>query len=126
VRFLTPVVGLLLLSLPLLLLVWGFRTCRTLWRRGTTPWGRLVYNYGVRGFGAMMAVFFVVAGAYFGATGFGDSGTEAIRGAAVWGNIGGTLWHTGRIRHGLFLGTSDGLVLRTGAGCQRVKGIGSE
>ena len=87
-RFLTIVVGLLLLSLPLLLLVWGFRTCRTLWRRGTTPWGRLVYNYGVRGYGAGMAVFFVVAGAYFGATGFGDFGAGAIRGAAVWAILG--------------------------------------
>ena len=86
--FLTLVVGLLLLSLPLLLLVWGFRTCRTLWRRGTTPWGRLVYNYGVRGFGAMMAVFFIVAGAYFGAAGFGDAGADAIRGAVVWGLFG--------------------------------------
>jgi hypothetical protein len=62
------VVGLLFLSLPVLVLVWGFRTCRALWRQGTTPWGRLVYNYGVRGAGIANAVAWTVLGGYLGAT----------------------------------------------------------
>jgi hypothetical protein len=72
-------VGLLLLSLPVLVLVWGFRTCRALWRQGITPWGRLVYNYGVRGFGVANAVAWTVLGGYFGATTIASSPDDALR-----------------------------------------------
>jgi hypothetical protein len=35
---------------------WSARTWRQLWRAGRSPWERLVYDYGVRGFGLYMAV----------------------------------------------------------------------
>ena len=52
---------------------WGVRTCRALWRRGTTPWSRLVYDYGVRKFGVMSA-----------ATGTLSAGYFAFSGADTW------------------------------------------
>jgi hypothetical protein len=35
---------------------WTARTWRQLWRAGRSPWERLVYDYGVRGFGFSTAV----------------------------------------------------------------------
>jgi hypothetical protein len=35
---------------------WAARTWRQLWRAGRSPWERLVYDYGVRGFGFSTAV----------------------------------------------------------------------
>lgn len=35
---------------------WTARTWRQLWRAGRSPWERLVYDYGVRGFGFATAV----------------------------------------------------------------------
>jgi hypothetical protein len=53
---LIPVIGLLtLVGIVLALFWWSYRTARKLWKRGDTKWGRLVYNYGVRGFGASTA-----------------------------------------------------------------------
>lgn len=48
------------------LIWWGIRTCKSLWRRGSDDWGRLVYNYGVRGYGVAMALFFICGAAYYG------------------------------------------------------------
>jgi hypothetical protein len=53
---LIPVIGLLtLVGIVLALFWWSYRTARKLWKRGDTKWGRLVYNYRVRGFGASTA-----------------------------------------------------------------------
>jgi hypothetical protein len=80
-----PILG----ALVLLLIVvgwcwWGFRTYRALWRRGTTPWSRLVYDYGVRVFGVISAVTWGVIAGYFGASGAATSG-EALSRAIVVG-----------------------------------------
>ena len=86
-------VGLLFLSLPVLLLVWGYRTCRALWRRGTTPWGRLVYNYGVRGCGIANAISWTILGGYVGATMIATSQDDVLRcaiGAAILTALFGT------------------------------------
>ena len=102
VRILVTIV---LLVIPLGSLAWGARTCRTLWRRGTTPWGRLVYNYGVRGFGLSTAVSITIIGGYLGATVLATSPADtwrcAIAGAifaAIFGTpVGlgaGYLWDT--------------------------------
>jgi hypothetical protein len=77
VKAIPILIALVLLLLILGLFWWGVRTCRALWRRGTTPWGRLVYNHGVRGFGVMLAVtlsLFAGYSAYIGA----DSLHEAL------------------------------------------------
>jgi hypothetical protein len=82
-----------LLAIPVGLLAWGARTYRTLWRRGTTPWGRLVYDYGVRGFGLSTAVSTTVICAYLGATVLATSPTDSWRCAiagAVFAAIFGT------------------------------------
>jgi hypothetical protein len=49
-------------------LIWGIRTCRKLWRTGSTPWEVCVYGSGVKGFGSLVALGFVVYGAYVGWT----------------------------------------------------------
>jgi hypothetical protein len=67
--FLLRILGLaLLLALATYVLWWGIRTCRALWRRGTSRWGVLVYNYGVRLFGGMAAIGITFIGGYVGAT----------------------------------------------------------
>jgi len=79
-HYVVPLLGLaVLLLIPIGLLIWGFRTCRLLWRRGTTTWGRLVYNYGVRGVGASNAVAWTVLGGYFGATNIATSADDILR-----------------------------------------------
>lgn len=83
VRILVTIV---LVAIPVGLLSWGVRTWRTLWRRGTTPWGRLVYNYGVRGFGLSTAVSITVIGGYFGATVLATSPADSWR-CAIAGAI---------------------------------------
>lgn len=69
---------------------WSYRTIRALWRRGDTKWGRLVYNYGVRGFGACTSVTIIVCTAYLGATELATSNEDrywcAIAGA-IFGAI---------------------------------------
>jgi hypothetical protein len=55
-----------LLAITLALLVWGLRTVRELWRFGTTPWSRLVYNHGVRGCGVLTAISLCALVGYFG------------------------------------------------------------
>lgn len=88
------VVGLsVLMLLPIGVLVWGVRTCRTLWRRGTTPWGRLVYNFGVRGFGVANAVAWTLCAGYLGATQLATGPEDTLRcaiGAAVLTALFGT------------------------------------
>jgi hypothetical protein len=76
-------ITIVLLAIPVGLLAWGARTCRSLWRRGTTPWGRLVYNYGVRGFGLSTAVSITVIGGYLGATALATSPADSLRCAVV-------------------------------------------
>ena len=75
-----------LVLLAIGVLVWGVRTCRVLWRRGTTPWGRLVYNFGVRGVGAANAVVGALYAGYLGATQLATGPEDAVRcaiGAAI-------------------------------------------
>jgi len=83
VKVVPILVAVVLLLVVLGLCWWGVRTCRALWRRGTTPWGRLVYNYGVRGFGVMLAVSLSLMAGY-AAAGGADTSTEALwRGIVV-------------------------------------------
>jgi hypothetical protein len=55
-----------LIAVAAALIWWGVRTCRTLWRHGTSQWGILVYNHGVKGFGVLTAVSYVLGAAYLG------------------------------------------------------------
>jgi hypothetical protein len=48
------------ISVCVISLVMTIVTLPNLWRRGTTPWGRLVYRYGVRGAGLWGGVFFSI------------------------------------------------------------------
>src|SRR5579859_7448018 len=88
---LVPVIGLLtLIGIVLALFWWSYRTIRTLWKHWDTKWGRLVYNYGVRGFGACTGVAIIACAAYLGgtvlATSDEDSLAYAIAGA-IFGAI---------------------------------------
>jgi hypothetical protein len=89
-----PIVGLgILMLIPIGLLIWGLRTCRSLWRRGTSPWGRLVYNFGVRGYGSAMAIFFIAGGAFIGATMVATSPSDVLAcaiGGAIFAAMFGT------------------------------------
>lgn len=44
---------------------WTVRTWRRLWRRGRSPWEHVVYDYGVRGFGIVVAAALIVIFALF-------------------------------------------------------------
>jgi hypothetical protein len=55
-----------LISVVAALIWWSVRTCRTLWRDGTSQWGILVYNRGVKGFGVLTAICYVLGAAYIG------------------------------------------------------------
>jgi hypothetical protein len=89
-----PVIGLITLAGVLLALCWwSYRTVRSLWRRGTSEWGRLVYDLGVRGFGAFMGVFLFVGSAYVGAMVLATSKEDRI-GCAVAGAIVGAILGT--------------------------------
>jgi hypothetical protein len=68
----------LLASVPVAICWWGVRTCRTLWRHGSTEWGRLVYDVGVRGFGVSVAVVMVACGGYIGAKIVALSSADAV------------------------------------------------
>jgi hypothetical protein len=72
---------------------WGYRTCRNLWRRGTSAWGNLVYNYGVRGYGATMAVFLIALSGYVGATQLATSEDDRFA-CTVVGLVFGALFGT--------------------------------
>jgi hypothetical protein len=79
-RLVVAVLGLSVLILILIgVLVWGVRTSRELWRRGTTPWGRFVYDYGVRRFGVGNAVVWTLLAGYFGATRLANGPEDALR-----------------------------------------------
>jgi hypothetical protein len=85
---LVPVIGVvILISSVLALCRWSYRTVRTLWRFGNTEWSRLVYNSGVRVFGACTAMTIIACTAYLGATVLATSNEDrlacAIAGAIV-------------------------------------------
>lgn len=89
---LVPVIGLLtLLGIVLALFWWSYRTIRTLLRRGDTKWGRLVYNYGVRGFGACTAVLIIACAAYLGGTVLATSDDDSLA-CAIAGAIFGAIF----------------------------------
>jgi hypothetical protein len=76
---LVPVIGLLILmGIVLALCWWSYRTICTLWRFGNTDWSRLVYNYGVRGFGACTALTITVCSAYLGAAVLASSNEDRL------------------------------------------------
>jgi len=58
---------------------WSVRTCRLLWRRGTTAWGRWVYDAGVRGFGVILAISAAAFGGYAGATALAVGADDRLR-----------------------------------------------
>jgi hypothetical protein len=60
------IVPLALLAFMIAWCWWGYRTFRALWRVGETKWSRLVYGYGARVFGVMMAAIFSAYAAYCG------------------------------------------------------------
>ena len=66
-------------GISLALCWWSLRTCRVLWRRGTNAWERLVYDYGVRFYGAILAIFLVVGGGYAGAAFLATSANDRTR-----------------------------------------------
>jgi hypothetical protein len=88
---LVSVIGLIILvGIVIALFWWSYKTIRTLWRRGNTKWGRLVYNYGVRGFGACTAVTIIACAAYLGATELATSNDDRLACAlagAIFGAI---------------------------------------
>ena len=87
-----PVIGLLILvGIVLALCWWSYRTIRALWRFGNTDWSRLVYNYGVRGFGACTAVTIIVCAAYLGATVLATSDEDRLA-CAIAGAIFGAIF----------------------------------
>jgi hypothetical protein len=89
---LVPTIGLLILvGIVLALCWWSYRTIRTLWRFGNTEWSRLVYNYGVRGFGACTAVTIIACAAYLGATELATSNEDRLR-CAIAGAICGAIF----------------------------------
>jgi len=86
--FVTAIAG-----IPLAFGWWEVRTCRALWRRGTTEWGRLVYDLGVRCFGVRTAIVRVGLGGYCGAEGLADSSGDAAR-CAIAGALLGAAFGT--------------------------------
>ena len=76
----------LMALIPLAFLWWGIRTCRSLWRHGSTAWGHLVYDKGVRGFGVFVSVGFVGIGARLGSTAFAESSGDTVQ-CAIYGAI---------------------------------------
>jgi hypothetical protein len=89
---------------------WTARTWRQLWRRGRSHWERLVYDFGVRGFGFAMAVSLVVIVAWLGWT--ADSG--AIFGPMMLaGALAGLFFGVPVALHmGYFWGTNFAKLLR--------------
>jgi H+/Cl- antiporter ClcA len=57
---------------------WAAQSWQLLWRQGDNKWERVVYNYGVRGFGICMALAIPTILGCFGASS-GDGTTDSLR-----------------------------------------------